>query len=99
MAWKNGYYYRNRRRGRKVQSEYVGAGALGEMAAQLDEHAREQKQLQRLLAQTEQAAENDIDRPLDEIGVQVQALVTATLLASGYHMHKRQWRKQRGDSS
>lgn len=97
MAWKNGYYYRNRRVGKRVISEYVGAGYPAMLCAQLDEHERAKASTERAAWQAEMAEQDAIDQEIDAIGNQLQALVKATLLVAGYHTHKREWRKQRGN--
>ena len=99
MAWitksKHQYFYRSRRSGGKVISEYCGADILGAYAEGLDDRTRDQLYRQRQAERKEQAEQDAIDRQVDELGDQVQALVDAVLLATGHHQHKRQWRKQR----
>lgn len=95
MAWENRsgnrYYYRKRRIGRQVVSEYIGAGLDGEQAAEDDAQARQELQLQR--EQRRQAEQLDADlRQADEL---TRALVNAALLLAGYHPHKRTWRRRR----
>lgn len=96
MAWKNGYYYRNKRVGGKVVTEYVGGGYLGEFVQQADEHERQQAQEKRQAWQAIVDAEKQLDAQIDEVTALVNAYAGAALLINGYHRHKRQWRKQRG---
>lgn len=100
MGWetrgKQRVYYRKRRIGDSVRSEYVGAGYSAELMAQLDAHERQQAEVCRRAFEEIQRREDAIDRQIDSIGEQLQQLVDATLLVSGYHQHRRQWRKQRG---
>lgn len=96
MAWKNGYYYRNKRIGDKVISEYVGGGYLGEFVAQADEERRQEAHERRQAWQAIVDADKELDAQLDEVTELVNAYAGALMLLSGYHRHKRQWRKQRG---
>ncbi len=101
MSWKqrrNGreYYYRSRRSGGKVISEYVGSGVYAEFAEQQAGIEQAQRAAQRQAWQEVKRSEESIDRQIDDIGVQLQALVEAVLLVSGFHKHRRQWRKTRG---
>ncbi len=97
MAWKNGFYYRNRRQGNKVVSEYVGGGYVGMLMEQLDQDARQKAEIKRKAWATIKDREKALDKMVDDISDAVDDYVTALMLVSGYHLHKRQWRKQRGD--
>jgi hypothetical protein len=99
MAWKQiggrRYYYRSERRGRKVASVYVGAGARGAAGAA----AVAEAQAQRLQRAHERQAERAALATLEQVAAyfdQVQLLLDAALVLGGYHRHKRQWRKRRG---
>ena len=95
MAWKNGYYYRNRRNGDQVVSEYVGGGAVGVFVAQADEEKRQEAQQQRQAWQAAVDTEKQLDAQLDEVTALVNAYAGALMLATGHYQHKRQWRKQK----
>lgn len=95
MAWKNGYYYRNRRQGGKVVSEYIGTGAAAELLAQLDAIEQEKLKFEREAFRRLIAEQQAIDEQIDAVGDALTALVDATLLANGYRQHRRQWRKKR----
>jgi hypothetical protein len=90
------YYYKSRRDGEKVRKVYVGAGDFAHVAAQLDETER--------LRREEEAAYWEAERErlersvgfLGELTEAAEVLVRAHLLASGFHQHKGQWRRQRG---
>jgi hypothetical protein len=85
------YYYRKRRQGDRVVSEYVGAGEAAEIAAQLDALAPALR-----LRQAERwASRRARDARVDEIAECIDALVCGVLLAAGHHTHKGQWRKKR----
>ena len=100
MAWlttKTGrrYYYRRRKVGGRVLSEYVGSSYLGELCAQLDEHDRWKLKAERHKLRQAIAEQDDLDNQIDVLGKRLDDLVTAALLVAGYHRHKRQWRKAR----
>lgn len=87
------YYYRKRRQGGQVVSEYVGAGELAETTAALDALERDLRQAEQRRWEAIQAA----DAQVDQVADLVQALIHAILLATGHHTHKGQWRKKRHD--
>lgn len=99
MAWEirgnRRYYYRKRRIGDKVFSEYIGAGVIAEALAQLDEVDRQQVLLQREERLQALAADRRLDRKISELVNQVRSLITLVMVAQGYRTHKRQWRKKR----
>src|SRR5215208_4009431 len=90
------YYYKSRRDGEKMRKVYVGAGDFAHLAAKLDEAER--------LRRKEEAAYWEAEREhlersaafLGELEEAAEVLVRAHLLASGFHRHKGQWRRQRG---
>jgi len=87
------YYYRKVRRGRQVVSVYGGAG---ELAAQLTQMERQERERARQ-AMTEGVLA--VDQDLAELGILLDTLIGVTLLGSGYHRHKGQWRKRRYETS
>ena len=89
------YYYRNRRVGKQVISEYIGTGHTAELAEALDKAERQAAANRRQALQDLKRRENAIDRQIDEIGDHIKALVDAHLIVSGHHTHRRQWRKKR----
>jgi len=91
------YYYRKKRIGDKVRSEYIGAGYGAELVAQLDEHERQQAEQKRQAWQAIKDEQARLDATVNDVSAVVDAYVTAFLLAVGYHTHKRQWRKYRHD--
>ena len=95
MSWEQRgnkrYYYRKHRLGHQVVSEYVGAGELAQTSATLDALARERRQAQRQQWESLRALDAQIDQVCDLI----RALTYATLLTTGHHTHKGQWRKKR----
>jgi hypothetical protein len=96
----NLYYYRKKRIGDRIISEYVGAGELGRMAAEADRVEREKQSEERLRTEVMGAEIMAEDKVFAEYAGLVNTLVQGLLLAEGYHMHKGQWRGRgkRGES-
>jgi hypothetical protein len=94
---KNGnlYYYRKRREGDRVVSEYVGGGAIASLSEYQDRRERAEREAADLRQRAARMSLARIDQQLDEFGEMVDLLVKAELLAMGYHQHKRQWRRRR----
>jgi hypothetical protein len=101
MAWedRNGrrYYYRKRREGNRVVSEYVGGGFSGQFAEILDLENRRETEHKRRELQKQKRQAAAIDRQVDQAGTYTQAITRACLLLAGYHTHKGQWRKRRDE--
>lgn len=89
------YYYKKRREGDRVVSEYVGGGLVVDLAQRRDEIEREQKQAEREQLKAERMSMADIDNALEGFSQMVDSLVEAELISLGFHQHKRQWRKRR----
>ena len=99
MGWEtrgnNQYYYRKKRVGDRVLSEYVGKGILAEYAHKLDMALRKER-LEKL--KNEKDKLKDIEKIEEEIKMRekhIQKLVEAAFLISGLHTHKREWRRLR----
>lgn len=92
MGWEerngNRYYYRKRREGDRVRSEYVGAGgvALAYALARVED---------RRAARATAAALDALFRTTDDACGRLMASAVALLEAAGFHRHKRQWRRRR----
>jgi hypothetical protein len=101
MAWeqRNGrwYYYLKVWSNGTCLTEYMGTGPLAEGVALMQHRQRSKAEEERQELHREQEAQERIDRQIDEVGEHVHDLVTAVLLATGHHRHKRQWRRTRGD--
>lgn len=99
MAWleKNGrrYYYRKRRIGARVKSEYVGTGALAELLEHMDATERRERERSRQQERDNRKQFEDADKALDELANLVRMATRAALIANGYHTHKGTWRKKR----
>lgn len=96
-ARRNGnlYYYKKRRVGDRVVSEYVGGGLvvdLQQKRAEIDKEIREARVAQ-LRATRMSLAE--LDKALDGFCDTVDTLTSAVLISMGFHQHKGQWRRRR----
>jgi len=89
------YYYRKRRIGGRVMSEYIGTGPVAEPAAALDESKRQAREEERELFRREQEKQRAIDQEVDRVCRLIQNLTYGTLLVHGFHTHKGEWRKRR----
>lgn len=98
MGWErrgdNLYYYRKRREGDHVVSEYVGRGEMTELLADLDLLVKAWREAQREAWTQKQAEITAVDQMLDEVEGVIRTLTRAYLLAAGYHTHKGQWRRR-----
>lgn len=103
MAWEtrngNRYYYRKRREGGRVVSQYVGAGELAAALAYLEDASSKQRralaQREAALFETERQRWRGVETLAHELEDAVRTLVREALTAAGYHQHKGQWRKRR----
>ena len=90
------YYTRSRKENGRVVREYIGSGALGQLAALEDEHNRRQREEQAAWWKEEQQDLDALEDAVDEMTEAADLLVRATLLASGYRQHNRgKWRLRR----
>jgi hypothetical protein len=96
MGWHGPYYYRSRRAGDRVLSEYVGAGRVAELVAQMDALDRQQREAERADFRAQRAELDALDAPLDELHDLAELVARAALVAAGFHQYKRgEWRKRR----
>src|SRR5437764_2528703 len=98
MSWKGRYYYRSIRRGRRVETEYVGTDLVADLAAALDAERRQ-----------ERAAALDDRRRLDQEARQsfqeacqraarIDSIISTALHALGFHRaQRRTWRRRKDD--
>lgn len=89
------YWYRTEREGGRVVSRYLGFGEVAGLIAELDSFEIGERQHTAEIERADRRAFADIDNAVAEHGRLVRALTAGVLLASGYHTHKRQWRKRR----
>jgi hypothetical protein len=97
MGWERGRYYtRSRKVNGRVVREYVGAGVVAELAAQLDALEREEREARQEARRATDAELAKMDCPLIELNMLAEGLARAALLLAGYRRHKRgAWRKTR----
>lgn len=98
MGWEtrgNGrYYYRKRREGRRVVSEFV-SNKFGSLVAMLDEERQAERAQQRRAERAEREKIRAMDAVMNRMNDLVVATVNSALIAEGYHRHRGQWRKRR----
>jgi hypothetical protein len=99
MGWelRNGkrYYYRKIRRGRRVISEYVGASEFSGLWLELDEFDRAEKTQARIAWKDEKDEVKKLNKVINQLAEIINGMARASLLTSGYHPHKGQWRQNR----
>jgi hypothetical protein len=90
------YYTRSRKEGGRVVREYVGRGALGEIAALEDEYERRRREEEASFCKEERERLEGLMAPVDELCEVAEVLARAALVAAGYRRHNRGgWRKRR----
>ncbi len=101
MAWEyrgsSSYYYRKKRIGKKVVSEYIGKGPLVEEMARADTEEREKSkqddEKQKLMQDRD--VMDSLSFQADQADSMIRRIVNGVLIISGYHKHKGQWRRKR----
>ena len=93
------YYYRSVRKGSRIRKEYVGAGMLGTIAAELDEYQRRQRKEEATYWKEQKECLQQDVLFVQELEAAVKILTTAHLIGAGYHKHKGQWRRKREQSA
>jgi hypothetical protein len=82
-----------------VQKEYWGAGSLGDVAAQMFEIERLERETQRVEAEEQLANALAACAPEDQLSAfseQVDRMISEAFTSAGFHRHKRgEWRKRR----
>src|SRR5688572_6774559 len=89
------YYYHKKRVGQRVVSEYIGNGLSATLISELDREEREEALYARAKWRAQKSEFKELEADLEDLTTIARALVHATLLTSGYHPHKGQWRKKR----
>lgn len=99
MGWENRkgrqVYYRKKRIGKRVVSEYVGSGEDAFLIAILEDHERDKAERKRRAWRKTIEREAGIDRLMGDAAKIVKTLTDAMLVVNGYRRHKGQWRKRR----
>ena len=100
MAWEDRgghlYYYRKRREGSRVVSEYVGGGPVAVLASRLDAAERVEEKARRARERGDREADEALDKLLDTIGDALGTAAACEMIAAGCHNHKGEWRVIRG---
>lgn len=96
MPWTGPYYYRSVRVNGQPRREYVGAGKVAALAAQLDAIEREERELRQAAEREARADAGALDELVTEFNSAADDLACAALLAAGCRQHHRgEWRKRR----
>lgn len=99
MGWelRNGkrYYYRKSRHGRKVISEYIGTGEIAEIFLDLNEIDWAEQAHLRIMWKEQKEEIKRLNKDFTQLAKIINGMARASLLISGYHSHKGQWRKNR----
>jgi hypothetical protein len=89
------YYYRKVRKGDRVFSVYVGGGAIGTLAAKLDEAERNVRGRDREELRRELSRQDEVDALVEQSWLVAQSAAKSALEEAGFHLHNRQWRLRR----
>jgi hypothetical protein len=97
MGWDRGRYCTRSRKVRgRVVRQYVGAGPLGELVAELDAWGRAERAARAAAWRAEQARLQGLDELVSELNDLADLAARAALVAAGFRRHKRgEWRRQR----
>ena len=78
--------------------EYVGGGALGQLAAQMDAQERQRREEEAAAWREDRERLEGLAALLDAFCEDVETVARAALIAAGFRRHKRgEWRKSRRD--
>ncbi len=93
----NRYYYRKRRDGNRVISEYVGKGEIAFLIAQMDEIERQEKLEKTEIDREIRQKLEEIDCDLSNFEEKTKSLLEAALIERGFYRTKsREWRIKNG---
>lgn len=99
MGWEqrgtNLYYYKKERDGSKVKSVYVGRGEIAHMVAEIQSTSPLLERLARTVKSPEARKAETVEAAFRCATDLIHLITEASLLAAGYHTHRRQWRKIR----
>ena len=103
MGWEqrgnNSYYYKKERDGSRVKSIYVGRGEIARMVAQLQSSSPLIERFARSMKSPDEIKFEKAEAALDQASDLIELITEASLLAAGFHTHKRQWRRKRNVGS
>ena len=90
------YYTRSKKVNGRVEREYVGAGRVAELVAEMDAIEREKRHRDASALRQEKAELAALDAELKALAERTELVARAALLAAGFHRHKRgEWRRRR----
>lgn len=93
MGWvtrgSKSYYYKSRRVGGRVETEFF-SGLYAQLAAAADEEERAERQREASIL----AEDDSLDRQIAEAFDAVEDLARQELEQAGFYRHKRQWRRR-----
>ena len=96
MAYRRGsYYYRSRREDGRIVTDYLGHGAVGQLAAEFDRLEQAERRKERRMCHQQMEFDSQLDKNVQLTTDAIRALTDAVLLCNGCHTHKGQWRKLR----
>jgi hypothetical protein len=99
MGWKrtgnHSYFYRSRREGGRVVSEYIGRGEVTSLCTQLDQIDRQERDERRAEEQAEREAAEREEREIAAWFDGIEAVAVGAMLAAGFHKHHGQRRRRR----
>lgn len=99
MAWEtrgnSSYYYRKKRVGGKVVSEYVGKGLVAQEIASMDLAERQERNKESEAIKKEKNELELLDRQVMQSISVICRMAEGFLMMSGFHKHKGQWRRMR----
>lgn len=97
MSWEtrgnNRYYYRRRKVGGQIETEYIGNGFVADFIARQDEIDRQRRAAAAAEWQALEEDETETAAAIAAVDDLVKTLTAGVLLANDYHTHRRQWRK------
>ncbi len=94
----NLYYYRSVRGGEKVRKVYWGSGELARIAHEREIMNRAAHQHERRESARELESLEALAAPVLELSEAAEILIRAHLIDAGYHRHKGEWRRARGEA-
>jgi len=103
MGWEqrgnNSYYYKKERDGSRVKSVYLGRGEVAHMVAQLQSSSPLLERFARSMKSPDEIKFEKAEAALNQASDLIELITEASLLAAGFHTHKRQWRRKRNVGS
>ena len=98
LVYRNGKprLQRSIRRDGRVTTEYLASGEDALLISKIDALERSRQEADEHEFQAERRMLEVTERPLSDFFTDVEAVIRDALQASGYHQHKREWRKCRG---